>query len=93
MSNPGSSRSQPQSTANHATRNHPLFPAVDSSAKNSFQAVQAIQRLESQFTQLHSEVKAMQMAVKELKELIEKQSKQNFSLKNEGYEVSIFICS
>ena len=90
MSNPGTSRSQNreqiQPSINNA-RNHPLYPVVDAAAKHSLQACQAISKLESTVGHMRGEFKAMQTAVNELKELIEKQGKLGFSLKDEGYEV------
>ncbi len=88
MSNPTTSRlqtsRQQQPSSALSARNHPLYPIVDASSKHSHQACQAI-------GQLRSEMKLVQTAVQELKELIEKQNRVGFSLKDAGYEV--YACS
>ena len=93
MSTPGASRQQTnrqqqqQSSSAIASRSHPLYPILDASCKNTYQACQGIGKLELSVGQLRKEVKILQTAVQELKELIEKQNRISFSLKDEGYEV------
>lgn len=79
-------RQQPTQMRNPA-RNHVLFPIVESAAKNSFQATEGIKRLESDVRQLRGEMKTMQTAINELKEVIVTESRRNYSLKDEGHEV------
>ncbi len=93
MSTPGASRQQTnrqqqqQSSSAIAARSHPLYPILDASSKNAYQACQGVGKLELSVGQLRNEVKILQTAVQELRELVKKQNRIAFSLKNEGYEV------
>ena len=79
-------RQQPQMQPSGA-RNHILYPMLDNMAKNSFHAAESMKKLEGNVHQLREEVKVMQSAIKELKELIQAQTKNSYSLKEEGHEV------
>lgn len=74
-----------------AARSHMLYPLLDTCNKQSFQACEGVKRLEGTLNQVRGEFKAMQTAVNELKELMQKESKKNFSLKEEGFEVKVHI--
>lgn len=71
----------------NAARGHMLYPMLDIAIKYSFQAIEGIKRVESSVTQLKGEMKGMQNAINELRDLIKSQKKSTFSLKEEGYEV------
>ena len=71
-------------------RNHCLFPMLDYLIKTSHQVNQSVARIEGTLEQLKVSVNTLQSAHEELKQLIEKTSKQSFSLKNEGYQVNLW---
>ena len=67
-------------------RNHPLFPMLDDIIRTTRQNQQSLLRIEQSFSR---ELQSIRSAQVELKELIEKTYKKNFSLKDEGFQVSI----
>ncbi len=82
-------RQQPQMQQHLSSgaRNHLLYPMLDTIAKTSFQAAEGVRKLEGNVHQLREEVKVVQSAIKELRELMQAQTKSSYSLKEEGHEV------
>ena len=78
---------QTRTEAPTQARYHPLFPMLDMIAKSTQQMHQKIAKLEGSMHQMKEEVKVVQNALNELKQLSEKTVKSSFSLKEEGYEV------
>ena len=60
---------------------------LDLIAKTSFQTAEGVRWLEGYIHQVREEVKLVKSSIKEVKELIQAQTKNNYSLKEEGYEV------
>ena len=76
----------------NAARNHPLFPMLDYMVRETLQNRQAIQSVEETVKKVDKNLTLVKNAVDELKELIEKQQRGSFNLKEFGFQVSVYSC-
>ena len=69
------------------TKSHVLFPLVDYIVKTVHHNQQWLVRMDSRLKQQEKQLSSMESALKELKELQEKNEVKTFDLKSAGYEV------